>query len=237
MIIGNGLVAKAFIKYEHDNDVLIFASGVSNSSEQKNENFNREFNLLKDKVHEKKLLIYFSTCSLFDDSLKSTPYILHKKRIEEFIEKNFKKFIIFRLPTLIGETENPHTFFNFFINKIISGEKIDIHKYAHRYLIDIDDISLILPKFIENKIYFSKKINIAFSNPSSVLKITKLFEDSLNKEAKISLIEKGEKFNIENNLFLKKIKEINYKYNNDYNKILINKYCKSYLDKRSIFSL
>ena len=70
-----------------------------------------------------------------------------------------------------------------------------------------------------------------------MLKITKLFEDSLNKEAKISLIEKGEKFNIENNLFLKKIKEINYKYNNDYNKILIDKYCKSYLDKRSIFLL
>ena len=60
MVIGNGLVAKAFVRYEHDKDVLIFASGVSNSSEQKTENFNREFKLLKDQVHEKKLLIYFT---------------------------------------------------------------------------------------------------------------------------------------------------------------------------------
>ena len=45
MVIGNGLVASAFSKYKNDDDVIIFASGVSNSSTNKKEEFEREINL------------------------------------------------------------------------------------------------------------------------------------------------------------------------------------------------
>ena len=47
MIIGNGLLAKAFIEYKNNDEIVIFASGVSNSLEEKQSEFKRETDLLK----------------------------------------------------------------------------------------------------------------------------------------------------------------------------------------------
>ena len=47
MIVGNGLIAKSFLKkYGKDNNIIIFASGVSNSKETNPDNFKREEDLL-----------------------------------------------------------------------------------------------------------------------------------------------------------------------------------------------
>ena len=48
MIIGNGLLASSFNKIELENNILIFASGVSNSKEQDHSKYEKELNLLKD---------------------------------------------------------------------------------------------------------------------------------------------------------------------------------------------
>jgi hypothetical protein len=48
MIIGSGFIANSFRKFYFDRkNILIFASGVSNSKEKKKKNFEREVNLLK----------------------------------------------------------------------------------------------------------------------------------------------------------------------------------------------
>jgi hypothetical protein len=41
MVIGNGTVAKVFSEYCDNGDILIFASGVSNSKEKSEANFER----------------------------------------------------------------------------------------------------------------------------------------------------------------------------------------------------
>ena len=46
MIIGNGLIASLFNEYDKEN-VVFFASGVSNSSETRREEFLREENLIQ----------------------------------------------------------------------------------------------------------------------------------------------------------------------------------------------
>ncbi|MEO7119531.1 MAG: hypothetical protein ABIY62_00460 [Ginsengibacter sp.] len=43
MVIGNGMIANRFISYKNNDDVIIFASGVSNSKDTIEENFLREF--------------------------------------------------------------------------------------------------------------------------------------------------------------------------------------------------
>jgi len=81
MIVGNGMIATKFKRYEDQDDVLIFASGVSNSSETKDISFLRELEMVKsclDNFSDKRF-IYFSSCSLEDIELKNTPYHLHKK--------------------------------------------------------------------------------------------------------------------------------------------------------------
>ncbi|MEJ2498930.1 MAG: hypothetical protein P8Y46_06430 [Sulfurovaceae bacterium] len=46
MIIGNGMLAHEFSDYKDDNDIIIFASGVSNSGETRESEFEREKELL-----------------------------------------------------------------------------------------------------------------------------------------------------------------------------------------------
>ena len=66
MVIGNGLLAKSFSKYKDDDQVIIFASGVSNSKEVNPEAFMREMDLLRSITNKDALLVYFSTCSVYD---------------------------------------------------------------------------------------------------------------------------------------------------------------------------
>lgn len=47
MIVGNGLIAKEFLEYSNSKNILIFASGVSNSKEERVDEFLREENLLR----------------------------------------------------------------------------------------------------------------------------------------------------------------------------------------------
>ena len=68
MIIGNGLLAQAFSEYNNNDEILIFASGVSNSLEEKESEFDREAKLLKSVItnYPDKTMVYFSTCSVYD---------------------------------------------------------------------------------------------------------------------------------------------------------------------------
>lgn len=222
MIIGNGLLANAFRIYENDDNILIFASGVSNSKETKQSEFDREFGLLCSFKNSNKKLVYFSTTSINDKSLSKTDYIKHKIKIENYIKKNFKNYLIFRLPNVIGKTENKHTSFNFFKEKIFNGEEIEIQKSAIRYFIDIDDISITLPYMIP--IYNNLTINVAFENKSSILSIINIIEDIMNKKANYKIIEGGFDYTINNKLFLKIVDSIGHKVEKNYNYITIQKY-------------
>ena len=46
MVIGHGMIAKHFSKYIDDENLLVFASGVSNSSTTKEADYTREQDLL-----------------------------------------------------------------------------------------------------------------------------------------------------------------------------------------------
>ena len=94
MLIGKGLIASQFKKYEDDNDIIIFASGVSNSQEIDLNKFDKEFNLIKKYISCDCLFVYFSTCSIYDKSLIDSKYVKHKLKVEEFIKENFKYFLI-----------------------------------------------------------------------------------------------------------------------------------------------
>src|SRR5437868_6944217 len=106
MIIGNGLIARTLSDYKNDDSIIIFASGVSNSGEIKKEEYEREKKLLNQQKNKNKLLVYFSTCSVFDPSLSDSHYIIHKKEIESILENNFENYLLIRLPILIGKTSN-----------------------------------------------------------------------------------------------------------------------------------
>ena len=74
MVIGNGLVARRFELYNSEDNLLVFASGVSNSKTKNPEVYSREMKLLKDSFqkYNSKSLIYFRTCSIYNPQEKGS---------------------------------------------------------------------------------------------------------------------------------------------------------------------
>ena len=96
MIVGNGLVASAFAAFAEDDDYVIFASGVSNSQEKDPAAYQREFDLLRSHLRPDTCLVYFSTCSIADQSRSHSHYIQHKIKVEEYIANHASDYVIFR---------------------------------------------------------------------------------------------------------------------------------------------
>ncbi|RXM60929.1 hypothetical protein BOQ60_23605 [Chryseobacterium sp. CH1] len=93
MIIGNGILANALKFYDKD-DVIFFASGVSNSLEKEASEFEREISLLKSVVSQNpdKKFFYFSTCSIYDPTKTGSPYVIHKLKIEKTDRRTLPTF-------------------------------------------------------------------------------------------------------------------------------------------------
>src|SRR6476660_9049471 len=108
MVIGNGMVAKRFESYKTNDEFLIFTSGVSNSKNINPEAYERELILLQGSIQEnrEKVLVYFSTCSIYDPGEENSKYVLHKRQIEELIPKDQKHFYVFRVSNLVGHSAN-----------------------------------------------------------------------------------------------------------------------------------
>lgn len=224
MVIGNGLIASAFERYKNNDDIIIFASGVSNSQETSELAFNREINLMKRYLNLDKKLIYFSTCSIFDESLDSD-YIKHKLNMEHLIENNNKNYIIFRLPNIIGRTTNNNTFFNNIKNKIINDEIITIYLKSIRYLIDIGDVSAILPLIINYNKVRNQTINVCFDNKMYIIEIIEIMEEILSKKANKILIDKGHNYYVDNSEFNKFLSYVDLSMEDkNYNKKILKKY-------------
>jgi len=140
MVIGDGLIANKFIKYRNNDEIIIFASGVSNSKEKDPNEFEREKKLLSFFFNTDKKFIYFSTLLINYPCEQNSNYVKHKKEIEQLISKNFKNFLIFRLTNIIGFSKNRFTSFNFFLDKILAVVSIYVQKNTTRFFLDSYDI-------------------------------------------------------------------------------------------------
>ena len=191
MIVGNGLIASAFIRNDfHSPDHVIFASGVSNSTETSPESYQREISLIHDYIDKSTTFVYFSTTSIFDPTRQDSYYIKHKKVVENLIRKEAESFIIVRLSIMIGHSTNPHTLINYLVNAINERRPIELHANACRHLLDIDDL---LPELISSLDEKNprKSINILGSEKIKIPQLVNKIEAILNKKGNYSWVETG----------------------------------------------
>lgn len=190
MIIGNGLLAEAFLKYNSDS-IVFFASGVSNSNEISELKFNREKELLLKTINkiDKKLFIYFSSCYVDNVDMK---YYHHKKNMEKIIQNNVSNYNIFRLPQVLGNGGNTNNLINFLFNSIKNGTEFKLFKNATRNLIDIEDVVKIVIFILHNNLFNNRIVNIASSKNISILNLVNLIENKLNKKAEYIIENIGE---------------------------------------------
>ncbi len=224
MVVGKGLLAKAFSHFQNDESVIVFASGVSNSNTLDPLHFEREINLLRQYLNQRACLIYFSTVSVFDTSLINSQYIIHKKKIEKLIQENCIDYFIFRLPILVGETTNTHTLTNHLVQQIKGKQLVTIFSNACRYLMDIDDVSKILGSIICNSTIHNRIWNCCFNNRIEVPELISIIEKILEMNCEKSIIEKGECYKVPNHEFLNYLQEIKFQEDEFYNERILRKY-------------
>ena len=86
MIVGNGNIAKVL---EDREDLIYFASGVSDSNCKDINQFNREIDLLMS-MNFNKHIVYFSNLAIY---YKNDDYTNHKIFMEDIIKKNFNSYV------------------------------------------------------------------------------------------------------------------------------------------------
>ena len=196
MIVGKGLIASLFFENDRE-DVIFFASGVSNSMETRKEEFLREENLIRKTIseHPDKIFIYYSTCSIYDSSKTGSHYVLHKLKMEQIIKNNCEKYFILRVSNVVGNGGNPNLLMNYLIRSVHNQETINVHTKATRNLIDAEDVKNISFRLLE-KADFNKFINVAYLYNYTIIEILEIIERSYNIKLNLNLIKSGSGYDI-----------------------------------------
>ncbi len=213
MIVGNGLIAKTFANSVFNwDDCIIFASGVSNSSEEKEAAYKREWDLINSFLGTEKHFIYFSTVSIFDDELSDTAYVKHKRKVEEYILNSFKKALIVRLPIVVSSENNDRQLLGYIKKTIEAGETLTIYKNAARYFVDaqqIPDIIYCCLKYVKDKNYSKWAMNIGIPKQVKLTHIAQIIKDELYY-TNIQTVDKGNAYEVDFTLF-KEVATLYYK--------------------------
>lgn len=130
MIIGNGDIASVLPKRD---DLLFFASGVSNSQETREEEYVREVELLRQQSISNHI-VYFSSLSIF---YNDTRYTEHKRQMESLVKMWFEHYTIVRLGNITWGT-NPNTLINHFKEREKHGLPLEIQD-TYRYIVEKDE--------------------------------------------------------------------------------------------------
>ncbi len=193
MIIGKGFLARAFEpRFGTNPDVVVFASGVSNSLETRAEEFLRERRLLCQLLDgTERRIVYFGSCGVVAGKDELTPYMAHKKSMEALVLAA-QSGLVLRLPQVVGATNNSHTLTNFLRDRILAGEHFTVWEHAERNLVDVDDVAAIGSALaIGLDRGESSAVSIAAEKSVPMPEIVGMFEHALNKRANYTLVKKG----------------------------------------------
>ena len=225
MIIGGGLMARAFATYKELDDVVVLAAGVANSRETRTESFDRETRLVKKTIDTigSKLLIYFSTCSMYDPDTAGTPYVCHKLGIEKMVRERVPNYLLFRFPQVVGNTTNVTTLVSFLYNSIVTQQPIDVWDNARRYIIDADDAVRIVSYVVDNRVFKNRTVNVAL-RPCLVADLVDTLEEITGKMAVCTHSERGSYYAIDTTDIMPILKELKIEFGPDYLSRVLSKY-------------
>lgn len=227
MIVGKGMIANAVKKIDNEN-YIFFCSGVSNSKELRDSEFEKEKTLLSKYYCKDKCLVYFSSYFVGFDSYLKQEYYKHKLAMENLIKEKFTNYKILRLPQVVGFSKNSNTLTNYLYKSIVADMEIKVFKGVERNLIDIDDIVTLLKYINYNSLFINDTLNIISTKNFKIEKIIEELELIIGKKA-IKAFEETEENSFDVIIkyeILKLYKLLNIEFDDEYLKNLIKKYYK-----------
>ena len=225
MIIGNGMLARAFDCYRDHPRIVVFASGLSDSTVTDVAQFEREHSLLVNALDEqcKKQFVYFSTCSIADPELSASPYVNHKLKMEGLIRAYSSSYLVFRFPQVVGQGGNKNTLTNRLYTSIRDNERFQLWRNAYRYIIDVDDVSAVARYMIDRDEYLNRIINVA-SCRFSIFDVVRALEQVTQRSAVYTELDKGASYNIDCYEAHQVAKSLNIQFDETYLHRVVRKY-------------
>jgi len=200
MIIGTGLIARAFVPHLAVlGGACVYAAGVSNSSCEDPREFERERQRLAAALAATPAdspFLYFSTCSIADPGARETAYVRHKLAMEHLVAQR-DHHLVLRLPQLAGKTPNPHTLLNHFYARIVRSERFAIWRGATRNIIDVDDVAAIVTDLVVTERACGEIINVANPRSYAVPDIVRSIEQVVGHKAVFDIIDRGTGYTID----------------------------------------
>ncbi len=217
------MLAKAFSDlYGEDPDIVIFASGVSNSAETDQRAFAREEALLESLIgRTTKKIVYFGSCASRSDH--ESAYMRHKHRMEALVAST-PFGLVLRLPQVVGLTQNPHTLTNFLYDRISTGKRFVLWSRAQRNLLDVDDLVPIASLIIDDTSLRSRKYDIASRISHPMPEVAMMFERVLSLTAHYNSVYRGDALRIEADLAWAIAEDIGIDLGQSYSESVIRKY-------------
>lgn len=225
MIIGQGMIAAAFARsFASRPDLAVFASGVSNSGERNPEAFRREEEHLRAVLGQKPgCVAYFGTCSMNDPEQRASPYVDHKRRMEDLVRAS-GHFVVLRLPQVVGRTRNPFTLTNYLYGQIAGRRRFSVWSKARRNIIDVDDVSRIGGYMLDSPAYRDRTVNVASPFSAPVVELVAALERVLGVPADYELVERGGQYDIEVTDCLEVAAKVGVSFGTDYVDRVVEKY-------------
>jgi len=131
-----------------------------------------------------------------DPELVESPYVIHKLQMESLV-KRCNHYMIFRLPQVVGKTQNPHTIVNFLYHQIMEGKTFQVWQGACRNLIDVADVYRIADYFIKHRIFTNQVTTIATPINVKILDLVRILEKVTHKSAYFEILERGSCYEID----------------------------------------
>jgi nucleoside-diphosphate-sugar epimerase len=227
MIIGSGLLARAFAPYFGvSEDTCVYAAGVSNSGCTDHREFQRERDRLTTAIAEHRsagLFIYFGTCSASVSSTPATPYIAHKVKMET-IATTHPSYLILRLPQVAGHTANPHTLLNFLFNRISRSERFQVWARARRNIIDVEDAARIAAALVSGETVRRERIDVGNFSDRAVPDIVHIMATVVGKRPICDYLDRGDEYIVDTRRIGSAVERLGVSFNGDYVERVIRKY-------------
>lgn len=222
MIVGGGLIAKAFEQYSDSENLTIFASGVSNSLCSDEKEFIREKEMLM-RLNRNTRVVYASTTSISDGSFENH-YIRHKKEMEQIVQ-TFEDHLILRLPNVVGRGGNSRNLFNHLIKCLLCDIEVSVTD-QYKSLIDADDLFRLTERIVLSD--FIGIVDISLDNQTKVDQILSDIEKVYRKKFVRKYVDCQRNLPVNNSLLKQLAGEVfNSIDRSDYNIRLIEKYEKT----------
>ena len=158
------------------------------------------------------------------ESLKdSSPYIEHKKRMEELTLSEPNTSIV-RLPNVVGPSGNKRNLVNYFVDAVVSGEKIFVQNLAKRYLLGVDEMTSLIGAYISQGPENGAIVQFAppFSTP--VIELVRQIEQILGSEGNVEIVDGGSSYLVDFKDTERYLKSAGVEFPENYTKSILKKW-------------